>query len=250
MTTEPAIWQAIELNNQGSFLIDSLKSEGAIRILNRALELTKQVLDGEKYEGDQQNLSGHLRPYPIANRFRTTSRRLLICGDNFARTAHEESSRDHTTDLVNEPNFYRNPSYYKPEKSSFTEVDKPSTTMLSAIIISNLALAHFLLAGDRQEVRSNQGLERSLRLYELAHNILVNENVASPIHLALVIVNNIAQIHKALGDDSKAELCLRHLLSTIIYLTDCGCREDVDFIDFFLNSICCLIFKDSCAAAA
>jgi len=129
---------------------------------------------------------------------------------------------------------------------------------LSYVAIYNLALSHHLksveLASDptKQYVRRLY-LHKALSLYEHSHQILMKQtiNVGVPVIHSMALVSNLSQIHHALGDHSKAEMCMQYLLSTMMYVIDCGKVDSLgNSMDGFFNMILPLISGDLPAPAA
>jgi hypothetical protein len=106
--------------------------------------------------------------------------------------------------------------------------------------------------------RSNENLRRvylqkALSLYEHSHQILMKQtiNVGVPVIHSMALVSNLGQIHHSLGDHHKAEMCMQYLLSTMMYVIDCGKVDTLgNSMDGFFNMILPLIAQDDPAAAA
>ena len=136
---------------------------------------------------------------------------------------------------------------------------------LSYVAIYNLALAHHLraikLAADpsnqnsRSRQRVYQNLLKAISLYEHAHrSLLLQENtinISVPVIHSMALVINICHIHREMDDHHKAEMCMRFLLSTIMYVIDCGKVERLGTsMDGFFSMIMPLLSEDGPAAAA
>jgi len=145
---------------------------------------------------------------------------------------------------------------------------------LSYVIIYNLALAHHLKSvelaaclscssssGSVLTDRSTKQLQnlrrvylhKALSLYEHSHQILMKQsiNIGVPVIHSMALVSNLSQIHHALGDHGKAEMCMQYLLSTIMYVIDCGNVDALgNSMDGFFNMILPLISGDVPAPAA
>merc|ERR1711924_453046 len=79
--------------------------------------------------------------------------------------------------------------------------------------------------------------DKAVQLYELAyqshldfaqqqqreqqqqHGSVVDD--CSSLRLAIIISNNLGQIHRITGDANKHEQCLHHLLAAIVYVVEC-----------------------------
>jgi len=131
---------------------------------------------------------------------------------------------------------------------------------LSYVALYNLALAHHLksaeLAADlsKQKLR-RQYLYKALSLYEHSHQLLMqqtgNINIGVPVVHSMALVSNISQIHHAFGDHGKTEMCMQYLLSTIMYVIDCGKADTLgNSMDEFFNLVSPIISGDLSAPAA
>jgi tetratricopeptide (TPR) repeat protein len=125
-----------------------------------------------------------------------------------------------------------------------------TSVLASVIIIFNLALAHQLAAKKQSSKRSRQYLRKAARLYELAHG-LYNENSEFEESAVFIMasVNNLGLIYQELRDANKAQKCFQHLLSTLMFLVDCGEGNVSEFEGFFRNTSH-LIVQETTAGAA
>ncbi len=130
---------------------------------------------------------------------------------------------------------------------------------LSYVAIYNLALSHHLKSVELEgEGYSTQNLRqiylyKALSLYEHSHQILTKQtiNIGVPVIHSMALVSNLSQIHLSLGDHTKAELCMQYLLSTMMYVIDCGKVDSLgNSIDEFFSMILPLISGDDPAPAA
>eukprot|EP00980_Cylindrotheca_fusiformis_P007298 scaffold1525_cov142-Cylindrotheca_fusiformis.AAC.98 len=121
----------------------------------------------------------------------------------------------------------------------------------SLSVTFNMALAHQLSAmeEDKESARRCK-LRKALKLYELAYRWLLEESVDC-LPFAMVIANNLAEVHRAAKNHEKCQKCLQNLLSTMMYLlivdTD---LESVGAVDGFFQNIAPLIIRGQCAGAA
>jgi len=130
---------------------------------------------------------------------------------------------------------------------------------LSYVAIYNLALSHHLKSLELASRPSQQHarriyLQKALSLYEHSHQILMKQqriNVGAPVIHSMALVSNLSQIHHTLGDHAKAEMCKQYLLSTMMYVIDCGKVDSLgNSLDGFFNIIQPLISGDVPAPAA
>lgn len=122
-------------------------------------------------------------------------------------------------------------------------------TQMCYCLLYNLALAHHLSALDIQEQENGnktsaslKRLQKAVALYELAYTIQMTEGIQLSILLTMAIVNNLGQIHTALGSAEKSNQCFQHLLSTIMFVNDTGEHDVVQQMDGFLSNVIPLIF--------
>ena len=127
---------------------------------------------------------------------------------------------------------------------------------LSYVIVYNLALSHHLKAMTSQLSKRMTFItfERALRLYENAHCVLMGspEIDVSILH-TLSIVCNLGHLHGVLGNKERSDLCYQNLLSTMIYLVDCGEVDTIEGtlpLDGFFSNVMPLICNMPSAPAA
>lgn len=120
--------------------------------------------------------------------------------------------------------------------SSYNEI-----IFLSCIVIFNLAIA-FHLQGD------NESLTRALKLYELSFNLQREQQFDNNVLFILATVNNLGLIHRELHNEQSSRKCFEHVLSTLMYLTDCGEASDCQLDGFFRNISS--VVSQGCAAPA
>jgi len=130
---------------------------------------------------------------------------------------------------------------------------------LSYVAIYNLALSHHLKSVELASNPAHQNarriyLQKALSLYEHSHQILMKQqriNVGAPVIHSMALVSNLSQIHHTLGDHAKAEMCKQYLLSTMMYVIDCGKVDSLgNSLDGFFNIVQPLISGDVPAPAA
>jgi tetratricopeptide (TPR) repeat protein len=132
---------------------------------------------------------------------------------------------------------------------------------LSFILLYNMALANYLLAlhDVEQGVVSEKRLQTARGLYELVYTLQLTEMDIQPTALqVMAIVNNLGQVHMALGNHDQARECFANLLCTLVFYAD-NCNEQHDDdgdnhreqLDGFLCNVLPLIFaKGSQPASA
>ena len=133
---------------------------------------------------------------------------------------------------------------------------------LSIAIMFNLALSHHLnaLSAFTKE-QHDMWLHHALSLYELAYTIQMQEDSEVSVECTMATINNLGQVHYALGNTEKASRCFNHLLSTIVFVQQDSyyynsSHEDNDDTttkqqsEVFVRSVSHLILKDIVAPAA
>lgn len=107
--------------------------------------------------------------------------------------------------------------------SSYNEI-----IFVSCIVIFNLAIAYHL-QGD------NESLRKALKLYEVSFNLQREQQFDNNVLFILATINNLGLIHRELHDEQASRMCFEHVLSTLMYLTDCGAASDGQLDGFFRN---------------
>jgi hypothetical protein len=129
-------------------------------------------------------------------------------------------------------------------------------TLLSLVFAFNLALAHQISGGATpDEGERRHRLEQAMQLYQLAFKWHLEEQRNKRIdslHFVMVIVNNLAEIHRILDNKSKHVRCLEHVLSAVMHLVDRETRNQKDSINLggFLKNTAKIILRRNCANAA
>ena len=132
---------------------------------------------------------------------------------------------------------------------------------LSLIVIFNLALAHQLRAIDQIASTSSSAdqklLQKALQLYELAYQLHLDEcqdstnyDRVGSLRFTMIVSNNLGEIHRIAGRQEKHEMCLQHLLQTIMYLVDSQTAIDSIDLDGFFRNTSQIMFHNIGAQAA
>ena len=123
---------------------------------------------------------------------------------------------------------------------------------LSLILILNVAMAHHQSALQKKRSGNHHRrlLEKALKLYELAHEILMESRICSP-QATIIISNNVGEIHRSVNNEEKHRMCLKHLLSTMMFMVDNNVSiQNSKEWDGFLRNTSQLILQQNCAGAA
>ena len=133
---------------------------------------------------------------------------------------------------------------------------KKTSCRLAVILLYNLGVANHLWAlyDDNLELRArSQMLKKAFAFYRLSCIIQVNEDVEISTIYSMALLNNMAQVHRAMGNQLKAEQCLKCLLSQLVYHTHGKAVKVGNFpgvFDCFYQSITGLIMEEKGFAPA
>eukprot|EP00934_Nitzschia_sp_Nitz4_P000559 Nitzschia sp. Nitz4//scaffold105_size73764//63186//64085//NITZ4_005685-RA/size73764-processed-gene-0.11-mRNA-1//1//CDS//3329532474//559//frame0 len=108
--------------------------------------------------------------------------------------------------------------------------DSNDLETLSFTLMYNMAICHHLnsisaLSSENNSRRQQDGNQpgaatcmAALRLYELAHQIqVVSDGVHVPLVYQCAILNNLADLHSKMGNQTASQQCHSHLLSALMY---------------------------------
>lgn len=240
-----AVCSTIQLNNQGVAHLYRGRFHDAVRSLSDALLRSKQILSVE----DSVQPTSCTKAIEA---IRTEAIQIDIPpsfsgGGGFLK----KESQSLFTNAPNTKNFIFRKAFIIPGDGGFG-------IRYSIVCLFNLALSHHLWAlEDRRISGCKEGarprLAAAARLYELSYNLLMQaEDMEMAPIFALAIVNNLWQIFTTSEDHTKAELCLEHLLSSLMLFYD---RDDIrtqlmDCIDGFISNVMRLLLKDTRTAPA
>jgi tetratricopeptide (TPR) repeat protein len=229
-------------NNEGVSLIESGLYDEAIVEFSKGLTLVKKILalqgddQADEAAADSKMTSAEPASQSPAYHFHKMQE---------PKTTNECWDQEEV--LSDEPFIFRAPLYIQSrvtDHTSFTYYVESSFMLLY-----NLALTHHLsaLSGDNTQ----KSLRKALVLYELAYTIQTTEDIQLTVLQTMAIANNLGLIHSALKDEEKARQCFQHLLSSIMFLNNCGDRDSVEQMDGFIaNVMMYLILVGSSAPAA
>jgi tetratricopeptide (TPR) repeat protein len=217
----------LELNNRGSILISSGNYEEAIGILARALQATRVIMENTPVD---QNVHGCQTPSLDA--FMSTG----------ALIATEESA--------NSNGECKGYIYGRPIQVHDLSLAKggQSTVLISVIIIFNLALAHHLLAMSNNESRA--AIAKAIQLYKYAFELQRDNQGGSDALFTVTVLNILGLAYELLGDEVTAGIFFDRLLSTAMFLIDCGEGQVLSQFDGFFRNVSHLVFQSGGAAAA
>ena len=222
---------AQKLNNRGVQSIEDGRYDRAISTLVRALKLSEQVADEAACPCRHCTLESSMA-------VNQTVPRVMQCSPTTLKKKTFKSELD-GSDHGKGGYIYRKPIRVSPK--SMQEGHSMGVT-LSLIVIFNLALAHHLSSLERrcatlsQAATAARKLRKSLQLYELAYQLqLEGRHDINNLRFTMIVANNLSEIHRYYKNYAKHELCLQHLLSTIMYLVDCRVPHRFSRIGWFLS---------------
>ena len=138
--------------------------------------------------------------------------------------------------------------YRHPIRANNLPADEGDYNIMSVIVCFNMALCHHLFAIEGGPGDYVSLLNSALKLYELAFCMQMNCHM--DITFGLAMVNNCAQIYKAMNQKSKAQQFSQRMLSFLMMLIVNGEIETVDELGGFLRNASRLILKENVAQAA
>jgi tetratricopeptide (TPR) repeat protein len=149
-------------------------------------------------------------------------------------------------------NHRRMPIFRQPVVAQWnSSVEGHRLGCLSFVALYNLALCYHLQYEDNDDTTNGQNLHKAQYLYEYAYDILKSQEIEiSELHL-MALANNLAAVHRALGDEEKTRLCLQQLLSLLMYAIDYGHTDQLeDSLDGFVETVLPLMISETETAPA
>jgi tetratricopeptide (TPR) repeat protein len=136
----------------------------------------------------------------------------------------------------------RKPLHYSNKFEDQEAGDQPFVFTRSIFISEDTALS--------TEDGSRTKLLKALSLYELAYRLQRDEDTEATVLQQMAIVNNVGSIHGALQQVECSRQCFENLLSTIMFVKDCGEADSVQDMDGFLSNTLPLMSIAGCTFAA
>lgn len=226
----PSALLAQKQSNNAAVCIEAGKFDLAIRYLKKALQISSSLEDMNQPFCNCESCS-------------------LQASLSYSQT-HSSMTKSHRVeelDRNDEEGFiYKSPMRVSPHSMHHS---MGSTFSLS--VTFNMALAHHLSAMEEDKDKDRRRkLKKALKLYELAYRWLVDEEVDC-LPFAMIIANNLAEVHRAAKNQQKCERCLQNLLSTMMYMLVADSDlEAVGAVDGFFQNTTPLILQGRCAGAA
>jgi hypothetical protein len=225
---------AIDMNNEAASLIEKGRYKSALSLLSRVLTIVQSEVDSQNGDDDDDTMmSGFQSAYSTRDMEEIQARRQLCKFENFA---------------PDQGFIYSHPI----RAANLDEHDQQY--VMTIIIVFNMALAHHQIAlqlqcndcGKDYEMR----LSDALKLYHLGFCMQMKGDVHMDMTYALAMVNNTAQIYKAMNRQKKAQTFFTYMVSSLMMMIENGEAELVDELDGFLRNASRLILKEAVAAAA
>ncbi|CAB9512226.1 expressed unknown protein [Seminavis robusta] len=216
MSSQNLVDLAIQFNDGGVQLMNQGRFINAIPYFHKALNHLKQVLgaqDGSKTSTDD------LLTFQMAGAESASSKEQ----ESFIFTTPITASRaDQRTTMLMEED---------------TDTCLDSLVRFSFSLLFNLAVAMHIGGLDTPNMEvAERRVKKSLVFYELAYNMMQDERIHG-LTETMAIINNIAQVHRVLGNPPKAHQCYEKLLSIMVYVTDCGGQLSVHQFDRFYENV-------------
>ena len=224
-------------NNEGVSLIENGLYDEAISEFSKGLTLVKNILalQGDDDQADEAGTSAEPESQSPSYHFHKMQEPKVT-----------KKFEDQEEFLSDETFIFRAPLYIQSrviDHTSFTYYYVESSFML----LYNLAITHHLSALSGKDTQKR--LQKALKLYELAYTLQMTEDIQLTVLHTMAIVNNVGLIHAALQDEVKSRQCFQHLLSSIMFLHECGDRDSVEQIDGFIANVMPLILTGALAPA-
>jgi tetratricopeptide (TPR) repeat protein len=219
-------------NNDAAVLMEKGLYKEALSKLSKALSQVQRDLNEPEERNEEEQAVGSADSYII----------------NTCREHDREAMS--STCLVEKLEPNQDFIYRHPIKTS--EIPKQEESyVLSVILVFNMALAHHLIGTSQDDDSSNdERLRGALKLYELVFSMQMKSDVYMSMTCTLALVNNSAQIYKAINRERKAQKYFNHLLSSLMIMVEKGEAENLDELDGFLWNASRLILTKQAAPAA
>lgn len=228
------------LNHEGISHLEAENYEAAANCFSRGLALVKQVLSSGQWDDESTapiSESSVDEPACQFHKLQAQASPMLVVDDD---------DDDKDTMACQDGFVFKEPIMVLPQSS-----EQPGYSFfvkLSFIQLYNLALSHHLCALGRS--KPERFLRKALALYELAYTIHVSEDVELTILQSMAIVNNLGHLHQELNNLDKARQCFENLLTTLMFIRECGEPDSHKMVDGFLTNVMPLILVQSKPAAA
>jgi hypothetical protein len=250
LLAKKALGQAIFLNNHGASLMEKHDHFNAIPTLKLALQACKEGFDYQDGESIDQLSHFSLDECLVWKCCSFSSSSVCV---------YQNAMRLPTLGLISEMDC---------------DGGSSSNVVISTSIVFNLALSHHQAGLEAAATRSDlhhQEQARSLlckaaKFYQMLFPLLQHPELQQPgcAVFAMVVLNNLGQLHQTLHEEEYANHYFRQLLSTLMYVvivssnnnisddSSSSLPNEIPQFDFFFQSTSHLIFPKAslCASAA
>jgi hypothetical protein len=229
-------YQAAALNNRGAYHLLSNNYTEAISLFRCSVSKTKELL--HRPSGQTQSSQRVLPPQKECLRMEFIE---LDCSSQLIESS---DASVHMEDSF----VCKNAIIISPDDGDSKESSVHGLQMIAISAIYNLAIAHHLY-GLRN--RSPRCLQKALEYYEISFKIHVQGSMCSnPTHV-LSVLNNVAMIHRSMGEGQRSSMFLRRLYSAMSFLDETGQKQDQrHWLGFWRNILGLVLDSPSTAAAA
>lgn len=220
---------AQRLNNSAAGCIEAGKFDLAIRNLTKAMQISQEGNESSTCSCQKCSLQSCMA-------FSMQYGRI----DSQRKQDHQDTSMTDDTGFI----------YSQPLRIPPHSLNHPMGASFSLLVTFNLALAHHLSAiQEVDEEYRRRTITKSLKLYELAYKCQTEKGVNS-LTFAMIMANNVGEIHRVSKNQQKHEKCLQNLLETMMYMIVVNYGETGVEMDGFFKNTSSLILQGRCAGAA
>jgi hypothetical protein len=227
-----------QLNNEAVKSIEAKRYDVAISTLTKSLKMVQLAMSGDARVSFEESMDCE----------GTTIQNGMYC-DFVGSSPSSSFERTVENGGICSSSIFRDPICMA---SGLPQAELETCELVSYVILYNLALSYHLRGMENEEEHLRVAyLQKALTLYEHAHHILSSQ---APVDLSLLhtlaIASNLGHIHHVIGDEEKAQVCFQHLLSTILYIVDCGEGAKIEKLEDFVRIVMPFICNSSSAPAA
>eukprot|EP00525_Craspedostauros_australis_P004495 CAMPEP_0198117670 /NCGR_PEP_ID=MMETSP1442-20131203/18880_1 /TAXON_ID= /ORGANISM="Craspedostauros australis, Strain CCMP3328" /LENGTH=273 /DNA_ID=CAMNT_0043775769 /DNA_START=131 /DNA_END=952 /DNA_ORIENTATION=- len=266
--------QIVYRNNQGCSLLEVGHFDHAIEAFTGLLSSSKQFMDNFSEQVDDcmrnppsTSLDACMVPCSLPagasathNKSNTNGNGKNVDMSNSDNSGNSNNSRTINSSPTSANDSKHNFVYRHPIQLPWgMDLSYGNGVLISTAIMFNLALCHHLKAYrcmQSDASRSAQCFAKAGRLYELAYNLQLEEDL-DPSHsmfFTMATINNLGMVHSANGRTQIAEQCFQHLLCAVVFLIDQNeahvARQDSTTMDGFIANTSFLIVQHNTAGAA
>jgi tetratricopeptide (TPR) repeat protein len=228
-------YQAAALNNSGAYHLLNKNYTEAISLFRSSVSKTKELV--HRQSGQTQSSQRVLPPKKEGLRMEFID---LDCSSQLIESSD--------TSVHMEDSFVcKSAIIISQDDGDSKEASVHLLHMIGISAIYNLAIAHHLY-GLRN--RSPRYLQKALQYYAISYKIHVDGPLCSnPTHV-LCVLNNMAMIHRSMGEGQRSSIFLRRLYSTMSNLDETGQKQDQRHWTGFWRNILGLVMDYLSTAAA